>query len=99
MNVTYTLHAEERMQQRGMRNGDEALILEYGTQIDDETWILLDRDAKQAVGALKRIMQRLDRLARRKVVMRGERLITAYPSQSRDQKRTLQRGRKKGARL
>ena len=99
MNVTYTLHAEERMQQRGMRKGDEEFIVELGTQIDDETWILLDRDARRAIEERKREIQRLVRLANRKVVMRGELLITAYPSCTRDQKWTLRRGREKGARL
>ena len=99
MSVAYTLHAEVRMQQRGMRRGDEELILEHGTQIDDETWIMLDRDKVHAIAALKREIHRLAHLASRKVIMRGGRLITVYPSRSRDQKRTLRRGRKKGARL
>ena len=99
MKLTYTVHAEERMQQRGMRKGDEEFIVELGTQIDDETWILLDRDARRAIEERKREIQRLDRLANRKVIMRGERLITAYPSCIQDQKRTLRRGREKGVRL
>ena len=95
--IVFTRHAEARMQQRGMRTGDEVLIVEFGTQIDDETWILLDRDVRQAVEDMKRTTQRLARLASRKVVMRDDRVITAYPSCPRDQKRTLRRGRRKGA--
>ena len=38
----------------------------------------------------------LSRLVNRKVVIRAGRVITAYPSNFADQKRTLRRGRKKG---
>lgn len=96
MNLVYTRHAEARMQQRGTRTGDEELVLEFGTQIDDETWLLLDRDVKQAMVDMKRTMQRLSRLSCRKVVLRGDRVITSYQSRPGDQKRTLRRGRKHG---
>ena len=96
MEFDYTPHAEARMQQRGMRRGDETLILEFGTRIDDETWILLDRDVDQAMKDMKRMMQRLSHLSCRKVVMRGDRVITSYWSRPRDQTRTLRRGRQNG---
>ena len=39
--ISYTRHAETRMQQRAIRERDIPLIIELGTQVDDETWILL----------------------------------------------------------
>lgn len=96
MDFVHTPHAEARMQQRGMRRGDEELILDFGTRIDDETWILLDRDVAQAMVDMKRTMQRLSRLSCRKVVMRNDQIITSYWSRPQDQTRTLRRGRKNG---
>ena len=94
--IGYTRHAETRMQQRGIRSGDVTLILECGTQIDDETWLMRDRDVKREIECRKREIRVLERLACKKVVMRGEQVITAYPSRPDDQKRTLRRGRWKG---
>ena len=93
---SYTHHAETRMRQRGIRNGDIILILECGTQIDEETWLMRERDARREIEARKRDIQALERLASTKLVMRGERVVTVYPSRPNDQKRTLRRGRWKG---
>ena len=95
-NISYTRHAETRMQQRAIRERDIPLIIELGTQVDDETWILLKRDVAREIDIRKREIQKLERLANCKVVMLGEHVITAYPSRAADQKRTLRRGRQKG---
>ena len=95
-NIIYTRHAETRMQQRAIRERDIPLIIELGTQVDDETWILLKRDVSREIDIRKREIQKLERLENRKVVMRGGHVITAYPSRPADQKRTLRLGRQKG---
>jgi len=84
------------MQQRGIRSGDVTLIVECGTRIDDETWLMLDRDVEREIERHKREIQALGRLKSTKVVMRGEQVITVYPSRRSDRKRTLRRGRRKG---
>ena len=94
--VGYTRHAERRMQQRGIRSGDVTLILEHGTQIDEETWFMRDRDVKREIECRKREIRALERLAHKKLVVRDGHVITAYPSRLDDQKRTLRRGRGKG---
>lgn len=94
--IVYSQHAETRMQQRGIREKDIALILACATQIDDETWFMRKRDANREIESRKREIQALERLANRKVVMRSGHVITAYPSRRADQKRTLRRGRQKG---
>ena len=91
-----TRHGEMRMRQRGMRNGDVALILACGTQLDDETWLLRERDAEHAIEARKREIQKLERLRNRKIVMRDRHVVTVYPSRPADQKRALRRGRRTG---
>lgn len=95
-NISYTRHAETRLQQRAIRERDIPLIIELGTQVDDETWILLKRDVAREIDIRKREIQKLESLANCKVVMLGEHVITAYPSRPTDQKRTLRRGRQKG---
>lgn len=40
----YTRHAEMRMQQRAIREKDVSFIIALGTQIDDETWFMCNRD-------------------------------------------------------
>ena len=95
-NISYTRHAETRLQQRVIRERDIPLIIELGTQVDDETWILLKRDVAREIDIRKREIQKLERLANCKVVMLGEHVITAYPSRPTDQKWTLRRGRQKG---
>ncbi len=94
--LIYSQHARTRMQQRGIRKADIPIILEYGTQIDDETYLMCNRDAAREIETRKREIQTLSRLVNRKVVIRDGRVITAYPSNSTDQKRTLRRGRQKG---
>ena len=94
--LTYSRHAKTRMQQRGIRKADVSIILEYGTQIDDETYFMRNRDAVREIETRKREIQTLSRLVNRKVVIRNGRVITAYSSNPADQKRTLRRGRQKG---
>ena len=94
--LIYSRHAKTRMQQRGIRKSDISIILACGTQIDDETYLMRNRDAIREIETRKREIQTLSRLANRKVVIRNGRVITAYPSNSADQKRTLRRGRQKG---
>ncbi len=55
-----------------------------------------NRDAAREIETRKREIQALSRLVNRKVVIRNGRVITAYPSNPSDQKRTLRRGRQKG---
>ena len=95
-NITYSQHARTRMQQRGIRKTDIPIILACGTQVDDETYFMSNRDAAREIETRKREIQTLSRLANRKVVIRNGCVITAYPSNLTDQKRTLRRGRQKG---
>ena len=91
-----TRHGEKRMQQRGMSRQDIDLVRACGTQTEAGTWLMLRRDVKRAVEALKREIQAIERLEGWKVVVIDGVLITTYVSGSRDQKRTLRRSRGKG---
>ena len=47
IDISYTHHAETRMQQRAIRERDIPLIIELGTQVDDETWFMCNRDVSR----------------------------------------------------
>ena len=70
------------MQQRGIRKTDISIIIARGTQIDDETYFMRNRDAVLEIETRKRGIQTLSRLANRKVVIRNGRVITALIPQS-----------------
>ena len=95
-NMVYTRHAETRTQQRAIRKADIRLIQEFGTPVDADTWLMRSRDVAREIENRKREIRTLSRLRNRKVVIRDERVITAYPSRPADQKRALRCGRQKG---
>ena len=95
-NVITTRHGAMRMRQRGMKGNDVARILAFATQVDDETWMLRERDVNHAIRNCKQEIQALERLRNFKLVMSTDGVVTAYPSRPSDQKRTLRRGRRKG---
>ncbi len=95
-NLTFSRHAETRTQQRAIRKEDVRLIQEFGTPVDADTWLMRSRDVAREIENRKREIRALSRLRNRKVVICGERVITAYPSRPADQKRALRRGRQKG---
>lgn len=95
-NFISTRHGATRMRQRGMKNEDVALILAYATQVDDETWMLRERDVNHAIRDCKQEIQALERLKNVKLVMCSYGIVTAYPSRPADQKRTLRWGKRKG---
>ncbi len=81
--IICTKHGQSRMQQRGIRKEDVRLVQECGTQVDDDTWLMRKRDAIREIEIRKREIQRLERLRNHKVVIRDERVVTAYPSSHR----------------
>ena len=57
---------------------------------------MLRRDVRREVEALKRVIQAIERLEGRKVVVLDGVLVTTYVSGGRDQKRALRRSRGNG---
>ena len=81
-------HAEIRMQQRGMLEQDIQLVLDYGTETSDGIF-LRRKDIKSAEHNLKKMLQRLNRLAGSYVVLDGGDIVTAYRPNTRTEKRIL----------
>ena len=90
-NITYSNHAGQRMQQRGIRKQDIDLLLTYGTQIGDASILLSDKDAAREITHRKREIQALERLRGCKVVISEGVVVTCYRAHSRHLKRLLRR--------
>lgn len=82
-----SVHAQQRIQQRGMRKTDVELIMRFGTRVNDG-YFLRTRDVLQAQHDLKIVMSRLDRLSGRVVITAGSTVVTTYVV-SRDKQRKL----------
>ena len=77
MSYTITRHAEQRMQQRGVRRGDLEVILQVGTPTDDGV-ILTNRDVAAQLAAHQREISLLKRLKGTAVFTAGDHAITVY---------------------
>ena len=73
-----TKHGRARMRQRGLREADLDLILEYGTEIGQDRIMLRGRDTDKIIQSLKREIAKFERLKNKVVVVSDGRLITAY---------------------
>lgn len=77
MSYTITRHAEQRMQQRGMRRRDLDMILRFGTVTDDGV-ILTNRDAAAQIAVYQRRISLLERLKGTAVFTAGNRATSVY---------------------
>ncbi len=106
--LNVTKHAEARMSQRGVRNKGVALVYQHGTQIGPSEWFMKRSDAAREIRqlerdlgsgnqrfepALKRKVQRLERLRGLQVVVQGDALLTCYRPSEAHQRRVRRRGR------
>ena len=88
--LTYSRHAEVRMNQRGVRPFDIELILQCGSEIGDDVYFLSRKDAERAIRRRKSEIQALERLSNHKLVRAGDTIVTCYRSERHDQRRMLQ---------
>ena len=97
-NVSCTLHARTRMQQRGIRVEDIPLALACATPIDEATWLVRGCEVDREIECRKREIQLLEHLKNHELVLRDGRLVTIYPSRREHLRRKLRRGRHRGLR-
>ena len=72
-----TEHALKRLRQRGLRECDIAFIISHGSAIGDGVY-LRDKDAEEIIRKAKMSIALASRLRRTYVVLKEDRLITAY---------------------
>lgn len=86
--ITVTRHATARMQQRGIPSRDAELIVLIGTAVEDG-YLVRAKDVQEALRDLKRLMSRITHLEGKRLVMDGNNMLTAYPTNRRKQRRLL----------
>lgn len=92
-NHALTAHAETRMRQRGLRGADLDLILNCGTQVAPDAYLLTRADTQHEIALLKRKIQCLERLCGGMAIVEGETVVTCYHAHQNEQRRKLRRGR------
>ena len=89
--IAYSNHAGQRMQQRGIRERDIDLLLICGTQIDEASILLSDKDAAREIERRKHEIQALERLRGCKVVIIEGVVVTCYHASEKYLKKVLRR--------
>ena len=91
--LVYSGHARMRMQQRGLRERDIELIVDLGTRVSEDAYILRRQDVEREIELRRREIQALSRLRGRKVVVAEDTVVTGYHPRPAARKRDLRRGR------
>ena len=91
--LVYSSHARTRMQQRGLRERDIELIIELGTRVSEDAYILRRQDVDREIELRRREIQALSRLRGRKVVVAADTVVTGYHPRRAARKRDFRRGR------
>lgn len=88
-NYRLTKHSIMRAKQRGFNESDIPLILNVGTQIDDKSFFMLNKDVEQEIKKYKQAIHALERLRGSMVIMAEETILTIYHASQRTEKRAL----------
>ena len=91
--LVYSSHARARMQQRGLRERDVELIVDLGTRVSEDAYILRRQDVDREIELRRREIQALSRLRGRKVVVAADMVVTGYHPRPAVRRRDLRRGR------
>jgi hypothetical protein len=86
--LTVTRHGRQRLDQRGLRDGDLDLIQLFGTEVRDG-YLLRQDDLQAAVKLLKSSLKRLEKLAGKRIVCRDGKLVTAFHATDRQCQKLL----------
>ena len=88
--LNFSPHATSRMSQRALRENDIELILEIGTDTGDG-YVVCKKDVQRRVRMLKKEIAQAERLEGKRVVIEGDRVVTAYHATRHKQKHLLRR--------
>ena len=93
--LSFTHHAVVRLSQRGLSAGDVDLIVLLGSETPDG-YLVQDHDCAALEATLKRLLNKVQRLKGKRVVVQGERLVTAYHATPKEQRRLRRRALERG---
>lgn len=83
-----TAHAVMRLAQRGLANDDIELIRWIGTEVEGG-YMVREKDFQALDRELKQLRDQARKLVGKRVVLEGDRLITAYHAARRKQRQLL----------
>lgn len=86
--TTITRHAAVRMAQRGIPLKDAELIQLIGSEVDDG-YLVRDKDCQAVERLMKSLLQRVQHLKGKRLVIAEGRIITAYHAGPRQKRRLL----------
>jgi hypothetical protein len=89
VDLHFTIHAEARVRQRGIREADVPVIVATGTPFDDDSVFLMARDVDREIQKLKREICALERLRGCRVVIEGKKVVTIYRPSKKTEKKLL----------
>jgi hypothetical protein len=92
--IRLTAHAALRLAQRAIRPDDLALILLIGTEVEGG-YFVRQKDCQAVQHDLKRLMEQIDRLSGKRVVVACDRIVTAYDADHRKEQCLLNRPRRR----
>lgn len=82
-------HALTRMAQRGIRASDIALMMTFGTEVNDG-FLVRDKDVQAIEREVKAFLQRLRQMQGKRLIARDGTLVTAFHATERQTRRLLQ---------
>lgn len=91
--LTITNHAAVRMAQRGILPKDAELIARIGTEVEDG-YLVCEKDYQEVEHAVKRWLQRCKRIVGKRLVVKNNRIVTAYHPSRKYKSRLLREMRK-----
>ena len=94
LTLQVTRHAQARMAQRGLSSDDLDLLLQLGVEVP-QGYLATRKGVAEISCQLKRIIDRLERLPGKRVVVRNDVLVTTYHATERQQRRLLAHGPKR----
>lgn len=94
MNISYSVHAQIRMRQRGLSERDIDLIVRYGSDVRRGLRLLRRSDIDNEIQRIKRRIQDLERLRNCAVIIEDDTVITCYHLCGETGRRALKRDRR-----
>ena len=83
-NLSISRHAETRMSQRGIRQSDLDILIQFGEQISDDAFMITQKAAKT-------LIHKIERLVNTKFIIEGDMLVTAYKPKKAQQNKDFKR--------
>lgn len=86
--LNFSPHAIIRMSQRGLTADDIGLIMQLGTEVEGG-YLVLERDYRAFERMVKQMLERARKLAGKRVVVKADKVVTAYHATSEELQRLV----------